>query len=197
MASFVRVALAGAGTFALLDIVDGDTLGHLVSRVCVKYPHWGKADKLSLYLVADGGDEEPAVEAISAVLSSGGRLGVGWSLTRAGISSGAWLVARKVNDAATVAAVPSGSAFCFSALRTLMHHSCAQFYCTLTGNSPFSAASGILGAASSSRLVTAHESRVLFGRQEHENTVGGHLPRRMLNFGVDSGKCVGGTLKEE
>ena len=45
------------------------------------------ADKLSLYLVAAGGDEEPTVEAISAVLSSGLRLGVDWSLSRAKISS--------------------------------------------------------------------------------------------------------------
>ena len=49
-----------------------------------------------LYLVAKEGKDEPAEEAISAVLSSGGRLGVGWSLEDAGIVSGAWLVARKI-----------------------------------------------------------------------------------------------------
>jgi len=66
------------------------------------------------------------------------------------------------------------------------------------GNSLFSAASGMenLGI-SSSRWATAHESRVLDGRQEHDSNVGGHLPRRMLNFGVDSGESAGGTLKEE
>ena len=99
MASFVRIALAGAGSFAVLDIVEGDTLGHVAERACAKFPSW-KADsaQLSLYLVAAGGDEEPAEEAISAVLSTGGRLGVGWSLSRAEISSGAWLVARKIAD---------------------------------------------------------------------------------------------------
>ena len=99
MASFVRIALAGAGSFAVLDIVEGDTLGHVAKRACTEIPSW-KADsaQLSLYLVAAGGDEEPAEEEISAVLSSGGRLGVGWSLSRAEIFSGAWLVARKIVD---------------------------------------------------------------------------------------------------
>jgi hypothetical protein len=99
MASFVRIALAGAGSFAEVNIVEGDTISRLAERACAKFPSW-KADsaQLSLYLVAAGGDEEPAEEEISAVLSSGGRLGVGWSLSRAEISSGAWLVARKIVD---------------------------------------------------------------------------------------------------
>ena len=98
MASFVRIALAGAGSFAEVNIVEGDTISRLAKRTCTDFPHWGTADKLSLYLVAAGGDEEPAEEAISTVLLSGGRLGVGWSLSRAEISSGAWLVARKIVD---------------------------------------------------------------------------------------------------
>ena len=99
MASFVRIALSGAGSFAEVNIVEGDTISRLAERACVKFSHWGvNAGQISLYLVAAGGDEEPAEKAISAVLSSGGRLGVGWSLSRAGISSGAWLVARKIVD---------------------------------------------------------------------------------------------------
>ena len=99
MTSFVRIALAGAGSFAEVNIVEGDTISRLAERACVKFSHWGvNAGQISLYLVAAGGDEEPADEAISAVLSSGGRLGVGWSLSRAEISSGAWLVARKIVD---------------------------------------------------------------------------------------------------
>ena len=99
MASFVRIALAGAGSFAKMEIRAGDDISDLAKRACTEFPSW-KADsaQLSLYLVAAGGDEEPADEAISAVLSSGGRLGVGWSLSRAEISSGAWLVARKIVD---------------------------------------------------------------------------------------------------
>ena len=66
------------------------------------------------------------------------------------------------------------------------------------GNSLFSASSGMENmGVSSSRWATTHESRVLDGRQEHDSNVGGHLPRRMLNFGVDSGENVVGTLKEE
>ena len=90
MASFVRIALAGAGSFAKMEIRAGDDISDLAKRACTDFPHWGTADKLSLYLVAAGGDEEPAEEAISTVLLSGGRLGVGWSLSRAKISSGLW-----------------------------------------------------------------------------------------------------------
>ena len=99
MASFVRIALAGAGSFAKMEIRAGDDISDLAERACAKFSHWGvNAGQISLYLVAAGGDEEPAMEAISAVLSGGGRLGVGWSLSRAEISSGAWLVARKIVD---------------------------------------------------------------------------------------------------
>ena len=99
MVSFVRIALAGASSFAKMEIRAGDDIADLAKRACTEFPSW-KADaaQLSLYLVAAGGDEEPAEEEISAVLSSGGRLGVGWSLSRAGITSGAWLVARKIVD---------------------------------------------------------------------------------------------------
>ena len=95
MASFVRIALAGAGSFAVLDIVEGDTLGHVAKRACAKFPHWGTADKLSLYLVAAGGKDTPSP---SAVDSARHLDQIGWSLEDAGISSGAWLVARKIVD---------------------------------------------------------------------------------------------------
>jgi hypothetical protein len=85
-----------------MEIRAGDDISDLVERACAKFSHWGvNAGQISLYLVAAGGDEEPAEEEISAVLSSGGRLGVGWSLSRAGISSGAWLVARASSSPAS------------------------------------------------------------------------------------------------
>jgi hypothetical protein len=59
--------------------------------VCVKFPHWGTADKLSLYLVAAGGKDLPSP---SAVDSARHLEQVGWSVEDSGISSGAWLVAR-------------------------------------------------------------------------------------------------------
>ena len=66
------------------------------------------------------------------------------------------------------------------------------------GNSLFSASSGMENVGvSSSQWATTHESRVLDGQQEHDSNVGGHLLRRMLDFGVDSGENVEGNLKEE
>jgi hypothetical protein len=110
MASFVRIALSGAGSFAKMEIRAGDDISDLVERACVKFSHWGvNAGQISLYLVAAGGDEEPAKETISAVLSSGGRLGVGWSLSRAEISSGAWLVARASSSPASSATSSAAS----------------------------------------------------------------------------------------
>ena len=95
MTSFVRIALAGVGSFAEVNIVEGDTISRLAKRACSEFPHWGTADKLSLYLVAAGGDDMPTP---SAVDSASHLDQIGWSLTRAGISSGAWLVARKIAD---------------------------------------------------------------------------------------------------
>ena len=95
MASFVRIALAGAGSFAKMEIRAGDDISDLVKRASTEFPHWGTADKLSLYLVAAGGDDTPTP---SAVDSARHLDQIGWSLTRAGISSGAWLVARKIED---------------------------------------------------------------------------------------------------
>jgi hypothetical protein len=95
MTSFVRIALIGAGSFAKMEIRAGDDISDLAMRASVDFPHWGTADRLTLYLVAAGGKDEPTEEAINAALSNGGRLGMGLSLEDAGISSGAWLVARK------------------------------------------------------------------------------------------------------
>jgi hypothetical protein len=96
MTSFVRIALAGVGTFVKVEIFAGDDISDLVERACAKYPHWGTADKLSLYLVAPGGDDMPSP---SAVDSARHLYQIGWSLENSGVSSGAWLMARKIIDA--------------------------------------------------------------------------------------------------
>jgi hypothetical protein len=96
MTSFVRIALAGAGTFVEVDIVEGDTVSRLAKRACAELSHWRvNAAQIALYLVAAGGDDLPAP---SAVDSARHLDQIGWSLVRAGISSGAWLVARKLVD---------------------------------------------------------------------------------------------------
>ena len=95
MTSFVRIALAGAGSFVEVNIVEGDTISRLAKRACAEFPHWGTADKLSLHLVAAGGDDMPPPSAVDAARHLDQ---IGWPLSRAGISSGAWLVARRIAD---------------------------------------------------------------------------------------------------
>ena len=96
MTSFVRIALVGAGTFAKMEIRAGDDISDLVERACAKFSHWGvNAGQISLYLVAAGGKDMPSS---SAVDSARHLDQIGWSLEDAGISSGAWLVARKIVD---------------------------------------------------------------------------------------------------
>ena len=96
MASFVRIALAGAGSFAKLETRAGDDISDLAERACVKFSHWGvNAAQISLFLVAAEGDDMPTP---SAVDSARHLDQIGWSLSRAEISSGAWLVARKIVD---------------------------------------------------------------------------------------------------
>ena len=97
MTSFVRIALVGAGTFAKVEIRAGDDISDLAKRACTEFPHWGTADKLSLYLVAAGGKDTPSP---SAVDSPRHLDQIGWSLEDAGISSGAWLVARASSSSA-------------------------------------------------------------------------------------------------
>ena len=102
MASFVRIVLAGAGSFAKMEIRAGDDISDLVERACAKFSHWGvNAGQISLYLVAAGGDDMPPP---SAVDSARHLDQIGWSLTRAEISSGAWLVARASSSPASSAA---------------------------------------------------------------------------------------------
>ena len=92
MASFVRIKVAGAGSFAKLETRADDDVSDLAQRACAKFPHWGvNAGQISLHLVAAGGDDLPPP---SAVDSARHLDQVGWSLARAGVSSGAWLVAR-------------------------------------------------------------------------------------------------------
>ena len=53
--AFVRIALDGAGSFVKLDLSTGDDVYDLAKRVSAEFPHWGTPDKLSLFLVAAGG----------------------------------------------------------------------------------------------------------------------------------------------
>ena len=93
MVSVVRIAMPGAGNFAEVSIVEGDTVSRLTERACAKFSHWGaNASQIDLYLAAAGGDDKPTP---SAVDSARHLDETGWSLERAGVFSGAWLAARK------------------------------------------------------------------------------------------------------
>ena len=160
-----------------------------MNRACAYFPSWKAVPaQLSLYLVAAGGDDLPTP---SAVDSARHLDTVGWSLTRAEISSGAWLVARKIADGGAPFNSPQRTPYLLSPY-SISHVAHSALYAThywLTavvlrvGNSLFSAPSGMENVGvSSSRRATSHESRVLDGRQEHW---------------VESGENVVGTLKEE
>ena len=108
MAPFIRIRLAGVGSYGEVGLQPDDTIARVADRACAKFPSWkADASQLHLFLVAEGGDEEPSDDAASAVLSGGSRLGAGWPLGRAGVTSGAWLVARAAGSdpVAEVAAI--------------------------------------------------------------------------------------------
>ena len=92
----VRVKLAGApGPFAEVRVSEGDTVARLAARACAAFPSWRlDASQVFLHLLAAGGDEEPAQGAAATALAGSSHLASGWSLARAGVSPGAWLLAR-------------------------------------------------------------------------------------------------------
>lgn len=101
---FARIKLAGAaGSFGKVELLAGDDVTDVAERACAKFSHWRvNSGQLFVYLVAEGGDNEPAEDAVRAKIIGGDRLGSAWSLARAGIASGSWL-------AAQIDAEPSGA----------------------------------------------------------------------------------------
>jgi hypothetical protein len=95
MEYFVRIMLSGAGYFAEVEIKEGDTISRLAKRACAEFPSWNAdPSQLSLHLAAEGGDDLPSS---SAVGSARHLDQIGWSLKKAGVYPGAWLVARKIS----------------------------------------------------------------------------------------------------
>jgi hypothetical protein len=90
--AFIYIKQAGvSSSFAKLETRPGDAISDLAERACSKFPSWRADATLSLYLVAQGGGGMPSAlaEATARHLDQ-----IDWPLERAGISSGAWLVAR-------------------------------------------------------------------------------------------------------
>jgi hypothetical protein len=105
----VLIKLQGAGLFGQVELHPEDTVARLVDRACAKFSRGWDADatQLALHLVAPGGlQQEPPEAAILAALATA-RLGVGLPLALAGVTPGAWLVARRVQAGATAAAAPA------------------------------------------------------------------------------------------
>jgi len=90
---FVKRSDVARAHFAEVDIFEADTVARLADRASLKRG-WGvDAAYVDLFLVKPGGNDEPTAAEEGAALAQP-RLQVGWLLSRALISSGAWVVAR-------------------------------------------------------------------------------------------------------
>ena len=90
---FVKRSDDARARFAPVEIFVGDAVGHLTKRASLER-RWGvDAAYVDLFLVKPDGDDEPTAAEEEAALTQP-RLQVGWLLSRARISSGAWVLAR-------------------------------------------------------------------------------------------------------
>ena len=106
---FVKRAGDARARFAKVAIFEGDAVTDLAERATLKLG-WGvSAAYVDLFLVKLGGDRDfatPTQAQIDAVLADEGKLlGEGVPLSRAGVASGAWVVAR-LQDAPAAAPRP-------------------------------------------------------------------------------------------
>ena len=95
--AFAKVQLAGC-----TDVAD------MVASACDKFPSWGvDATQVHFFLAAAGGTDRPLPAAIAAAAAdSAGLLSEEWSLARAGIAPGCWLLARVPPPAVASGAFP-------------------------------------------------------------------------------------------
>jgi hypothetical protein len=86
------------GYFAEVELLVGDNVARLADRICSKFVKWGvAADELALFPVTAEGDGDPSSEEMKAALARQ-PLQARWTLERAGVSAGAFLLAL-VSDA--------------------------------------------------------------------------------------------------
>ena len=90
---FVKRSGVPTARFAEVDIFVADTVTRLAERASLKLDWGTSAAYVDLFLVKLGGEDEPTDEEEAAALAQR-HLGVGWSLSRAQIASGAWVVAQ-------------------------------------------------------------------------------------------------------
>ena len=103
---YAFVKLEGFGFFAEVPLLPGDTVARLAGRACSMFERSWRVDatQLALHLAAPAGDLEPTDAQLRAALTTG-RLGMGLPLERAGVTTGAWVLARV---AAAAGAPPPG-----------------------------------------------------------------------------------------
>jgi hypothetical protein len=103
---FLKRAGDARARFARVPILVGDAVTDLAERASLKLEWRTPAAYVDLFLVKPGGVDEPsAAEEEEALKQS--RVGVGWPLSRAGIASGAWVIARLLSP---LVAAPGGCA---------------------------------------------------------------------------------------
>ena len=97
--TFIKREGDARARFARVPILVGDAVTDLAERASLKLTWGTSAAYVDLFLVTPGGEDEPSAEEEEEALKQP-RLGVGWSLARAGIVSGAWVIARLTDSSA-------------------------------------------------------------------------------------------------
>jgi hypothetical protein len=100
-ATFAFIKRVGAAAFeeeafAKLQLEGCADVADVAERVCLKFPYWGvHAEQVCLFLAAGGGEVPPPPAMLAAAAADpSARLGEGLTLAHAGITPGAWLLAR-------------------------------------------------------------------------------------------------------
>ena len=98
---FIKHAGDARAHFAPVEIFARDAVGHLAERASQKRGWNVDAAYVEIFLVKPGGEDEPSAAEEEEALERP-RLGVGRLLSRAGIISGAWVIARLTDSPAAV-----------------------------------------------------------------------------------------------
>ena len=102
--ALVKLVDPAIGSWAKVELREGDIVADLADRACAKFPNWGvNASQVSLYLVEWTGEDVPSAEAERIALD-GESLQPTWSLTRARIVSNSCILVRKSSGAAAAGA---------------------------------------------------------------------------------------------
>ena len=96
---FIKLAGDARAHFARVPILVGDAVTDIAERASLKLDWRTSAAYVELFLVPAESEDEPSAAEEEEALKQP-RLGVGRSLSRAGIASGAWVIARLTDPSA-------------------------------------------------------------------------------------------------